>query len=308
MKILKTSLILFLSIFAFSFHVLAATNPYGKYQDLYGVTTVRCTWYAWEQAYQNTGVALPGLGNAQNWYANAQKAGYSVGREAKPRSIFVWSSEDGYGHVGYVVSVDGDTMITNEGGIVTTENEGIKDGLSRDTQAINLIGYIYLDEPRKETNPNPSTPANPSTTTPKSSNNNLSSIHIDIEGFTFDKDTKEYQLEVEEEVNLITIQATAEDNKAIVTGTGKKSLVIGENHFILTVTAEDNSKQEYNITIVRKEKEVTENTITVIRKETVENNKKNTTIPIIIGSISTFLFILSTIFMIIKKKKNKTTH
>ena len=105
MKFFLKNFICFLS---FTLSVNAATNPYGKYQDLYGVKTVRCTWYAWEQAYTNAGVALPGWGNAQTWYNSAAMAGYSVGKEAKANSIAVWSSSDGYGHVAYVVSVDAD--------------------------------------------------------------------------------------------------------------------------------------------------------------------------------------------------------
>lgn len=299
MKQLKIIFITVITFFLFLTPTLAATNPYGKYQDLYGVITVRCTWYAWEQAYKYTGVALPGLGNAQNWYANAKKQGYSVGREAKARSIVVWASEDGYGHVGYVVSVDGDTMITNEGGIVTTVNEGIEDGIRRDIQSENLIGFIYLDEPKKQTTTTPSTPIET-----KSNNNTLSSITMDIQEFSFDKSILEYTLEVDYDIDIITIQATAEDKKAIVTGTGQKALSVGENTYVLTVSAEDDSKKEYTIHITRKEKETNENTISVIQNETVDNNqKKNNTIPIIIISVSSLLCITLSIVLIIKKRK-----
>ena len=303
MKRLQTIFITIIAFFLFLTPISAATNPYGKYQDLYGVTTVRCTWYAWEQAYKNTGVALPGLGNAQNWYANAKKQGYSVGREAKPRSIVVWASEDGYGHVGYVVSVDGNTMITNEGGIVTTVNEGIEDGISRDVESDNLIGFIYLDEPKKPTTTTPST----STPTPiKSNNNNLSSITIDIEGFAFDKNILEYHLQVDYDTNIITIQATSEDNKAIVTGTGKKALAVGENDYILEVSAEDGSKKEYKINIERKEKEVEENIISVTTNETVDKQKKDDTIPFIVIGLSILLGVICSILFILNKRKKTT--
>lgn len=299
MKQLKILFITIIMFFLFLTPTLAATNPYGKYQDLYGVTTVRCTWYAWEQAYKYTGVALPGLGNAQNWYANAKKQGYSVGREAKARSIVVWASGDGYGHVGYVVSVDGDTMITNEGGIVTTVNEGIEDGIRRDVQSENLIGFIYLDEPKKPTTTTPSTPVET-----KSNNNTLSSINMDIQGFSFDKNILEYTLEVDYDIDIITIQATTEDKKAIVTGTGQKALSVGGNTYVLTVSAEDDSKKEYTIHITRKEKETNKNTISVIQNETVDNNqKKDKTIPIIIISVSSLLCITLSIVLIIKKRK-----
>ena len=143
-----SSLILFISILTFCFtnSANAASNPYGKYQSLYGITTIRCTWYAWEQAYEHTGVALPGWGNAQTWYNSAINDGYKVGSEAKPNSIAVWSSSDGYGHVGFAVSVNGNIMTVNEAGIVTDENEGIVNGSQKYTTAENLIGFIHSDE------------------------------------------------------------------------------------------------------------------------------------------------------------------
>ena len=51
----------------FGTRVQAATNPYGKYQDVDGdgYSEIRCTWYAWQKAYDVCGVALPGWGNAK---------------------------------------------------------------------------------------------------------------------------------------------------------------------------------------------------------------------------------------------------
>ena len=45
--------------------VEAATNPYPESQTINGVTTIPCTWYAWQQAYDNLGVAMPNFGNAK---------------------------------------------------------------------------------------------------------------------------------------------------------------------------------------------------------------------------------------------------
>ena len=44
----------------------AAENPYPTSQDTNGdgLRCVPCTWYAWQQAYDNTSVALPNWGNA----------------------------------------------------------------------------------------------------------------------------------------------------------------------------------------------------------------------------------------------------
>lgn len=96
--------------------VEAATNPYPESQTINGVTTIPCTWYAWQQAYDNLGVVMPNFGNAKNWYASAERNNYPVGSTAKPNSIAVWTNS-GYGHVGYVVSVSGSTMKVNEGGM-----------------------------------------------------------------------------------------------------------------------------------------------------------------------------------------------
>ena len=133
----------------------AASNPYGKWQTINGVTTVRCTYYAWQQAYDNTGVALPMLGNGCQWYDNAKKAGYSVGTTAKAKSIAVWGSctNNSYGHVAYVVSVNGSKMTVNEGGRSdATSTNGIVNGFScgstigsKRYSGSPLIGFIYLD-------------------------------------------------------------------------------------------------------------------------------------------------------------------
>ena len=145
---MKKILIFIALFFSIITTAIAATNPYGKYQDLYGVTTIRCAWYAWQQAYDNLGVALPGWGNAQTWYNLAAQAGFSVGQVAKANSIAVWSSSDAYGHVAYVVSVDSDGvyMTVNEGGMPdAVDSEGIIIGSRKSTSAANLIGF-YLFE------------------------------------------------------------------------------------------------------------------------------------------------------------------
>ena len=52
-----------------SIFVSAATNPYPSSQTFNGVSTIPCTYYAWQQAYNNTGIAMPNFGNAKNCYA-----------------------------------------------------------------------------------------------------------------------------------------------------------------------------------------------------------------------------------------------
>ena len=92
--------------------VYAATNPYGKYQDVDGdgYQEVRCTWYAWQKAYDVCGVVLPGWGNAKTWLASAQNAGYATGSEPHINSIAVFNTGT-YGHVSFVTAVNGDKKI-----------------------------------------------------------------------------------------------------------------------------------------------------------------------------------------------------
>ena len=296
--------ILFFLILFFGFIPLsnAAANPYGKYQDLYGVKTVRCTWYAWQEAYNNAGVALPGWGNAQTWYNLAAQAGFSVGQVAKANSIAVWSSSDAYGHVAYVVSVDSDGvyMTVNEGGMPdAVDSEGIIIGSRKSTSAANLIGFIYLsDAPKNNSN---STSSNSSNKNNKlSSNKNITSLEIDIEDFSFDQNIFEYNLEVPYNKQIISIKGSPEDAKAIITGLGDKALQVGINTYPIIITAEDGSFIEYTINITRLEKEIK----TYDTNKYVEEENKNNNIILIIG-ISSGVIIVAIItgILIYKKKK-----
>ena len=306
MKFFKKNFLLLLLILflLMGIEVSAASNPYGKYQDLYGVKTIRCTWYAWQQAYDNAGVALPGWGNAQTWYNSAAIAGYSVGKDARPNSIAVWSSSDNYGHVAYVVSVDADGqyMTVNEAGIPTTENEGVIIGSRPSTSAANLIGFIYLDEAPKNNDDNyiSSSQSNESNTSlKKSSNNNLTNLSIDIAEFVFNKDILEYNLEVPYDTQIITIKATAASDKAIVTGAGQKALKVGENSYSIIITAEDGSTKEYKINIDRLEN--TKNTIEDTNNKDII--KKNSNSKYMIIGVVVIILGISFIIFLIKRKK-----
>ena len=303
MKFFKKNFLLILICFlSFTLSVNAATNPYGKYQDLYGVKTVRCTWYAWEQAYINAGVALPGWGNAQTWYNSAAMAGYSVGKEAASNSIAVWSSSDSYGHVAYVVLVDesGEYMTVNEGGIPTEENEGIVIGARYSTSSSKLIGFIYLSDAPKSSGGSTSS-SNNSESKNKSSNNNLSNLEIDIADFKFNPEVTEYNLEVPYSTKIISIKAISESDRAVVTGAGEKALKVGENNYSIVITAEDGTTKEYKISIRRNAKVSDEEKETVI--ETEKEVKFNNNILIVGVFIIVIAFTLVVILLIKHKRK-----
>ncbi len=156
-KAIASLVILIPFLFCFSTTASAADNPYDYSQtfiyDDVEYTTVRCTYYAWQQAYDKTGIALPGWGNAGTWYDSAKNAGYSTGTTAIANSIAVWNGGGStLGHCAFVASVSGDTMSVNEGGIpgyphgVDNRTCNSTVGSYRSGMGY-LVGYIYLDEP-----------------------------------------------------------------------------------------------------------------------------------------------------------------
>lgn len=90
----------------------------------------------------------------------------------------------------------------------------------------------------------------------------------------FKKDVYEYNLEVENNVEKITIRGTKADSSASISGTGEKELTEGMNSFKIVVTAEKGNKKTYTININRKELnpinvKIDDKDYTVVRKEDV---------------------------------------
>ncbi len=88
---------------------------------------------------------------------------------------------------------------------------------------------------------------------PKSSNNYLKSLSVDKGTINFNKNTTNYTINVDN-INEITINATAEDNKASVSGVGIKTLSNGNNTFNVIVTAENGSTKTYTIIVNKSNK------------------------------------------------------
>lgn len=120
-----------------------------------------------------------------------------------------------------------------------------------------------------------------------SSNNNLKSL--EIEGYTlepvFTKDTKEYSIEVANDVTKVNIKATSEDNSAKISGLGEIEVSEGTNKLEVKVTAENGNVNIYVINVTVKELDPIEVTIDkekylVVRKEGLidppENYEKDT--------------------------------
>lgn len=282
MKKLFLKIVLILGVFSFSLlDVDAASNPYNKN---FNGNEINCTWFAWQQAYNKAGVALPGWGNANTWFDSAKKAGYETGMTPRVNSIVVWKWNN-LGHVGYVERVYGDDIYvwdsvhpdgcpaempdlyhcwdehTNEevdnGACagVSTAAHGCHAYATYWRNPGDLIGYIYLDNAPKTPISSGTSNQNTGTNIPvkKSSNANLSNVKIDNLDFEFNKENLKYNLEVENNIENIKIEAASEDSKAKVEGIGEQKLVVGENTINLKVTAEDGTEKTYTIKIKRKD-------------------------------------------------------
>jgi len=87
--------------------------------------------------------------------------------------------------------------------------------------------------------------------TPKSSNNNLSTLRVDgVSVPNFSASNTSYDLGTVDKTS-ITIAATASDTKAKVSGIGTKDLVYGLNSFPVVVTAENGATKTYTVAITR---------------------------------------------------------
>ena len=319
-KFLLSMLILSIS---FTLNVNAANNPYSS-KGPYGVN---CTWYTWKKAYDKTGVQLPGWGNAKTWYNSAKKAGYSVGSEPKKNSIVVWNMTS-YGHVAFVERVSGDKIYVWDSDYECFDEENpeykacMEASVSEETDRAckanakkaacefgknqyDTIGYIYLDEAPKNVNAETTTKVKTTTTkkitttVAKSNNNFLSSIVISNGNIIFDKNTLEYNLVLENEVDKINIEATAEDSNAKIIGVGDYNLIEGNNDIKLTVTSENGEERVYTLHILRNEKKEE-----IINDNKEEKKKDNFVIYIIISGVI-LLLIISLLIVISLKKKEK---
>lgn len=93
---------------------------------------------------------------------------------------------------------------------------------------------------------------------------------------TFNKNTLNYTVNVDNDVTSIEILATATDSNATVTGTGTKQLNTGDNTVTIKVTSESGSENTYTINVVRAKS--SNNNLTDIKVDgnSIENFSSNT--------------------------------
>ena len=87
----------------------------------------------------------------------------------------------------------------------------------------------------------------------KSTNTNIKEISVD--NYKLEKqDNNNYSLILSNDINEINVEAVAEDNKSIITGTGKHNIKIGENIIELLVKSESGNTNKIIIKVTRKDK------------------------------------------------------
>ncbi|WP_434004581.1 CHAP domain-containing protein [Candidatus Dormibacter sp.] len=93
-----------------------------------------CTWYVYNRK------PVPWLGNAREWFGQAQAAGWRTGQTPAPGAIMV-TAESGWGHVAYVESVapDGSWTVSE----MNYKGWNIVSGRTIHPGTIPLIGFIY---------------------------------------------------------------------------------------------------------------------------------------------------------------------
>lgn len=319
-------------------NVFAATNPYKKEVSWGGIN---CTWSAWQQTYNRTGVVLPGFGNAKDWYNDAKNAGFSVGNEPKANAIIVLDNYLDYGHVAFVDSVKNgnvyvwdsvpcyremtkeehdvwwDCIINN----TTSADDSYKCDYLQVLEEIpceyskengkldKVVGYIYVTEPRKTVN-NTNNKSSSNTKNEnkdkekvKSNNAYLSNLTIGDLKFDFDKNILKYSLVVSNDISSVKLEAKPEDNKAIVQMDNEVKLEVGDNQFNIIVIAEDKSTKNYIINIKRLEKD--NQPILEEEPEKTEEKSKNGLVLIFASSVIVISIVGIILFIVRKKQKAK---
>ena len=143
----------------------------------------------------------------------------------------------------------------------------------------------------------------------KSSNNYLKGLSIKGLKLTpeFDKQTIDYTIEEELDVDSIEISADLDDSRAKVSGTGTIKLETGENNIRVDVTSENGIVRTYNIKVIRKGQETTtENT------EVAENTVETTATPVqksnnpkTLITIGIVIAVLIVLYLLANKSKGK---
>ena len=146
----------------------------------------------------------------------------------------------------YTVNVDNDVTSIDVNATTTDSNATVTGtGTKQLNTGNNLINIVVKSESGSENT------YTINVIRAKSSNNYLSDLKVNGQTVNnFNKEKLEYTLDdVKGDVSSIEVSAIAEDTNASVTGTGNKSLSVGDNSIEVIVTAENGTTKTYTIKV-----------------------------------------------------------
>ena len=151
-----------------------------------------------------------------------------------------------------------------------------------------------------------------------STDNSVKSITIKNYDFKFNKDTKKYNILVDENVNDIEIKVVPNDSDAAVSIENNTNLKSGLNKVTIKVTAENGNINEYTFNVYKigeeeegekektKEDESTSKTPNEEPKKEVKKEQEDTfNFWIVIAGIELFVIIILTVLLLMKKKNKE---
>lgn len=159
----------------------------------------------------------------------------------------------------------GTITITLTGDTTTASGTNQKLSSSKTVKVVNV-----------SSNNNTTTNDNNSKNTNLSSDNTLKSLSVSSGTLSpeFKKDVTEYKVEVENEIEKIKINATANDKEATIKGIGEKSLKVGKNSYGIVVVAENGKTKTYTVVVTRKEEDPVFVTIDNVKYQVVRDLKE----------------------------------
>lgn len=212
---------------------------------------------------------LPGFVNAANASISVKTNGSAVVGNTITATVTV-SSSTPIGSWQFLISYDNTKLklVSGETSVAdyTSSTSGIKSksytlkfqALKSGSASINVGSYLVyaLDESKMSVSVKSATVTlrtQAEIEASYSKNAYLKSLNVDGYQLNFNKETYEYNLEVENEVEKVNISGSVEDKTAKVNGLGEVSLIEGMNKFEIVVTAQKGNTLTYKININRKE-------------------------------------------------------
>lgn len=248
MKKIKILLILFISIFIFNMKVFAGANL--------SVSTNSVT-------KGGTFTVSVNMSSAAAWNIHVSASGPVSGCTINQADATADAMDTNKTFTATCTATDVGTINVSLSGDVTSANDGIAVMLSG-SASINVTEPSPAPTPTPQPAPQPQQPQNNLST-----NNNIGSLTVD--GYELKKvDNNNYTLTVGNNVTSLNVNASAEDSKATVTGTGKHELNVGENNIEVIVTAESGWQNKITIKVTRKDGYYLEDLDTLLKDK--ENN------------------------------------